>query len=227
VARRATETSKSDAYEAAQLDDLSETEKAEKRADSWRRVASGAMLAILGLIVVCVILSSKYQHDVLVYRETSHGLSYQDEAQQIRTPSQLAIEAQLGSFVKAIRNVPGVDYALVDQNVALALEMTVDVQPAHAHTDMIAYFTDKANNPKLLGAAGEVRTVLDPVIASPISANTWTLSWAEQVSKPGEKPSRSFHQGTLTIAPPTIATDPQLAAINPAGVEVVQADLHL
>jgi len=217
----------SDLYEAAQLHELGETQRAYKSADSWRRLASGLMIAVVGLILLCVVLASRYQHDVLVYRETAHGLSYQNEALQTRTPSQLAVEAQLVAFVKAIRNVPGVDYALVDQNVLLALQMTADAAPAHAHQDMIAYFSDAANNPKLLGKDGEIRTVLDPVIASPISAQTWTISWAEETTKPGHKAARVFHQGTLTIAPPMIPTDPQIASVNPAGVEVVQFDLHV
>lgn len=175
----------------------------------------------------CIVLASKNQHDVLVYRDGSRGLSYQGQALQAPPPSQVAIQAQLGAYVKAVRNVPGVDYPLVDQNVTLALEMTVDSAPTHAHQDIVAYFTDKANNPKLLGAAGEVRTVLDPVIVSPISQQTYTISWAEETKLPSQKPVRVFHQGTATIQPATIPTDPQIAAINPAGVQIVQSELHI
>lgn len=185
------------------------------------------MIAIAGLIVICVILATRYQHDVLVYRETTHGLTYQNEAMQTRTPSQLAIEAQLGAFVKAVRNIPGLDYALVDQNVLLALQMTADVAPQHAHQDMLAYFSNQANNPKLLGKNGEIRTVTDPVIVSPVSAQTWTVSWAEELVQPGKRLTKTFHQGTVMIADPLIPTDPQIAAINPAGVAVIQYDLHL
>jgi type IV secretory pathway TrbF-like protein len=216
-----------DLYEAAQLGDLGETQRAYRSADSWRRIASAEMIAIVGLILVCIVLATRYQHDVLVYRETSHGLSYQDEALQTRTPSQLAIEAQLGAFIKAVRNVPGIDYALVDQNVGLALQMTVDAQPAHAHSDMVSYFSDRANNPKLLGKDGEIRTVIDPIIASPISASTWTITWAEETSRQTQRPARVLRQGTVTIAQPVIPSDPQMAAIDPAGVEIVQFDLHL
>lgn len=217
----------SDPYEAAQLEDLSAIDRARRDADSWRRVASAALLVSCGLVLACIVLASKSQHDVLVYRETSRGLSYQNEALQMRTPSQLAIEAQLASFIKAVRNVPGVDYALDDQNVGLALQMTVDASPAHANQDIRAYFLNDGNNPKKLGMAGEVRTVLEPVIASPISAQTWTVSWAEETTLAGRKPTRAFHQGTLTIAPPSIPTDPQVAVINPAGVAIEQFDLHL
>lgn len=216
-----------DPYAEAQISDLGELQRAYRNADSWRRIASAAILAVLSLIVVCALLASHYQRDVLVYRESTHGLSYEDEAIQTRTPSQLAVEAQLTAFVKAIRNVPGIDYALVDQNVLLALQMTADVAPEHAHQDMVAYFLDVAHNPKLLGKDGMIRTVLDPVIASPVSSQTWTISWAEEMREPGQKPKRSFHQGTVTIAESMIPTDPQVAAINPAGVEVVQYDLHL
>jgi type IV secretory pathway TrbF-like protein len=216
-----------DPYAAAQLADLGELQRAYRNADSWRRIASAAILAVLSLVFVCASLASRYQRDVLVYRESMHGLSYEDEAIQTRTPSQLAVEAQLTAFVKAIRDVPGIDYALVDQNVLLALQMTADVAPEHAHQDMVAYFLDVAHNPKLLGKDGIIRTVLDPVIASPVSSQTWTISWAEEARESGQKPKRSFHQGTVTIAEPTIPTDPQVAAIDPAGVEVVQYDLHL
>ena len=222
------ELSKSvDPYVAVQIADLGELQRAYQNADSWRRIASVALFCVLSLIVVCVVLASRYQRDVLVYRESSHGLSYENEAIQTRTPSQIAVEAQLTAFVKAIRNVPGIDYALVDQNVLLALQMTADVAPEHAHQDMVAYFLDAAHNPKLLGRDGMVRTVLNPVIASPVSRQTWTISWAEEVRESGQKPKRTFHQGTVTIAEPMIPTDPQVAAIDPAGVEVVQYDLHL
>jgi type IV secretory pathway TrbF-like protein len=216
-----------DAYAAAQIADFGELQRAYKNGDSWRRIASVSLFAVLSLIVVCAVLASRYQRDVLVYREGTHGLSYDDEAIQTRTPSQLAVEAQLTAFVKAVRNVPGIDYALVDQNVLLALQMTADVPPEHAHQDMVAYFIDEEHNPKLLGKDGMVRTVLDPVIASPVSPQTWTISWAEEVRESEQKPKRTFHQGTVTIAEPMIPTDPQVAAIDPAGVEVVQYDLHL
>jgi type IV secretory pathway TrbF-like protein len=216
-----------DPYAAAQIADLGELRRAYRNADSWRRIACAAIISVLSLIFVCALLASRYQRDVLVYRESTHGLSYQDEAIQTRTPSQVAIEAQLTAFVKAIRNVPGIDYALVDQNVLLALQMTVDVAPEHAHQDMVSYFLDATHNPKLLGKDGMIRTVLDPVIASPVSSRTWTISWAEEVRESGQKPKRSFHQGTVTISDPMIPTDPQIAAIDPAGVEVVQYDLHL
>jgi type IV secretory pathway TrbF-like protein len=216
-----------DPYAAEQLADLGELQRAYRNADSWRRIASVALFAVLSLIFICALLASRYQHDVLVYREGTHGLSYENEAIQTRTPSQLAVEAQLAAFVKAIRNVPGIDYALVDQNVLLALQMTADVAPEHAHQDMVAYFLDAAHNPKSLGKDGMIRTVLDPVIASPISHQTWTISWAEEERESGQKFKRSFHQGTVMIAEPMIPTDPQVAAIDPAGVEVVQYDLHL
>ncbi|GAC1313797.1 MAG: hypothetical protein NVSMB21_25060 [Vulcanimicrobiaceae bacterium] len=211
-------------HQAAALD---ATEKAQNAADAWRRIASGAILVALGTIVALIVLSSRFQHDVFVYRDGAKGLTYQGQAIPAVTPSQAAIEAQIGAFVKAYRNVPGIDYALVDQNVLLALQMTADVAPAHAHQDAVAYFTAKANNPKLLGAAGMVRTVLDPVIASPISAQTYTVSWAEETTTTGHAPRRVFHQGTLTIAPPIVPTDAQTAATNPAGVVVIQTDLHL
>jgi type IV secretory pathway TrbF-like protein len=151
-----------DSYAAAQIADLGELQRAYRNADSWRRIASVALFSVLSLIFVCALLASRYQRDVLVYREGTHGLSYENEAIQSRTPSQLAVEAQLAAFVKAIRNVPGIDYALVDQNVLLALQMTADIPPEHAHQDMVAYFLDAAHNPKLLGKDGMIRTVLDP-----------------------------------------------------------------
>ena len=180
------------------------------------------------MTLAIVLLTTRSQHDVLVYRENSHGqLSYQDEAVQRRTPSQLAVEAQLGAYIKAIRDVPGLDLALVDRNVTLALSMTADVQPARAHQELLSYFTDPTNNPKLIAHDGTVRTVLDPVIVSPISHLTYTVSWGEEVRKSSAKPRRDFHQGTVTIAEPVIATDPQVAAVNPAGVVVVEQALHL
>ena len=222
-----TRASKVDAHVADQTLALSETQKAQGVADSWRRVASGAILAIIGLVLAIVILATRYQHDVFVYQNGSHGLTFEGQAAQVVTPSQGAIEAQIGAFVKAYRNVPGLDYALDDQNVLLALQMTVDVAPQHAHQDTVAHFTDKANNPKLLGQSGTIRTVLDPVIVSPISEQTYTVSWAEEVTTVGHASRRDFHQGTVMIAPPVIPTDAAIAATNPAGVAIIQKDLHL
>lgn len=215
-------------YEAAQLHDLGETQRAYRSADSWRRLASVLALSFVALSFAIVVLASKYQHDVLIFKENSHGvLSYQDEAVQRRTPSQLAIGAQLGAWIKALRDVPGLDFALVDRNVTLALSMTADVQPAHAHQELLAYFTDPTHNPKLIAKDGTVRTVLDPVIVSPISGLTYTVSWAEETTKPTAKAVRAFHQGTVTIADPVLPTDPQIAVLNPAGVIVVEQALHL
>jgi len=224
---QASKHSEADPYEKAQLADLEDLEKSERDADSWRRVASVEAIAVVGMVGLCLLLGSHSQHDVLVYREGVTGLSYQNEAIQTRTPSQLAVEAQLVSFVKAVRSVPGIAYALVDQNVELALQMTADSAPAHAHQDMIAYFTDPTDNPKTLGKNGEVRTVLDPVIASPVNPHSWVVIWGEEDRLQGQRPHRSMHQGTITIADPVIPTDPQVASIDPAGVEVIQYDLHL
>jgi type IV secretory pathway TrbF-like protein len=215
-------------YSEAQAADLGEAERAYRSADSWRRVASIEGLALIAMTLALVLLTTRSQHDVFVFKENSHGqLSYQDEAVQRRSPSQLAVEAQLGAYIKAIRDVPGLDLALVDRNVTLALSMTADVQPARAHQDLLAYFTDPTNNPKLISRDGTVRAVLDPVIVSPISNLTYTVSWGEETRKPSGKPSREFHQGTVTIADPVLPTDPQVAAINPAGVIVVEQALHL
>lgn len=222
------QSSQKNAYAEAQAADLGEAERAYRSADSWRRVASIEGLALIAMTLALVLLTTRSQHDVLVFKENSHGqLSYQDEAVQRRSPSQLAVEAQLGAYIKAIRDVPGLDLALVDRNVMLALSMTADVQPARAHGDLLAYFTDPANNPKLIAHDGTVRTVLDPVIVSPISNLTYTVSWGEETRKPSGKPTRVFHQGTVTIADPVLPTDPQVAALNPAGVIVVEQALHL
>ncbi|MGH7709509.1 MAG: VirB8/TrbF family protein [Vulcanimicrobiaceae bacterium] len=219
----------SDPYVGAQVEALADTERAWAVARSFRRLASGLALAVLIALVSNVVLASKYQHDVLVFRETNHGLSYAGEAQQSLAPDELAIEQQLGAFVRALRDVPGLDYALVDRDVSLALLMTADVTPYHAHQDVMTYFRDPANNPKLLGKM-ETRAVLDPVIASPITGTrTWTVSWVEEtVSRQGQgKKSRKLYQGTVTIAPPSIPTDRQTASLDAAGVVVVQYDLHL
>ena len=215
-----------DPYAAAQFDGLSDSERAWGVARSFRRLSSGLAISLIIALIAIIVLASKYQHDVLVFRETPRGLSYAGEPQQVLAPDQLAIEQQLGAWIKAVRNVPGLDYALVDQDVALALLMTADVSPAHAHTDILSYFRDPANNPKLLGKT-ETRTVLDPVIASPISGTqSWTLTWIEETTKSGVK-SRKFREGTVMIAPPSIPTDRQTAALDAAGVVVIQDDLHI
>ncbi|GAC1501970.1 MAG: hypothetical protein NVS1B2_27260 [Vulcanimicrobiaceae bacterium] len=227
AAPRPTSPTTADPHERDQTLALGATEAAAKAADAWRRVASGAILGLVLATLAIVVLAGRYQHDVFVFRDTGKGLVYQGPAAQAVTPSQAAIEAQLGLFIKALRNVPGADYALVDQNVALARQMTVDLAPAHAHTDTIAYFTDKANNPKLLGATGFLRTVIDPVSAIPVSALTYELTWVEETAVPGHPSRRTVHQGVVTISPPAISTDPATVATNPAGVAIVQKELHL
>jgi type IV secretory pathway TrbF-like protein len=216
-----------DPYAAAQDHDFVELQRARALIDTLRRIASGEAIALVGMALAIILLASHYQHDVFVYRDDAHGLTYQGQAEQTLTPSQSAIEQQLGYFIKAVRNVPGIDYRQADQNITLALQMTIDAPPQRAHQDMLAYLSDHANNPKLLGYAGEIRTVIDPVIVSPVSAQSWTISWVEESRRVGQKATRTFHQGTVMIAPPTISTDPKIASINSAGVEVMQYDLHI
>lgn len=218
-----------EAYAAAQRAGIVAEDRTEREKESWRRVATIEALALALLLVAVVVLAFKQQHDVLVYHETNQtGLSYSGEAQQSLTPDNLAIEGQLGAFVKAVRDIPGMDFALVDRNVALALLMTADTSPAHAHTDMLNYFRDDANNPKKLWNEQQLtRTVLDPVIASPIgNTRSWNLTWAEETNAHGVK-TRKLYAGTVTIAEPRIPTDRQKAELDPAGVVIVQYELHI
>jgi type IV secretory pathway TrbF-like protein len=218
-----------DAYAAAQFRDVDESQRDRKAATSWRRLASGLVLGYVVLGGALWSLATRPPTAAVVYRETSRGLSYEGEAQQNLAPDELAIEAQLGAYVKAYRDVPGPDYALINRDVDLVLQTTADDPQAHVHAraDALAYFNAAETNPKILGN-DETRTVLDPVIASPIpTTNTWMLTWAEETDKNGVK-SRKLYSGSVTIAPnPHIPTDRQKAALNPAGILIIVSALHV
>lgn len=202
-------------------------DRANKDSQFHRRLSILFGSVSLLLTVVVIVLAFKNQHDVLVFRDTKSGLAYAGEPQQSLTPDEAEIEGQLASWLKACRDVPGIDYALVDRNYNLCTGMMADVPPVNAYTRMVSFLNEDTNNPKKVGK-DTIRTVLDPVIASPIpGTRTWTLVWVEETEKNGVKQPRKWQQGTVTIADPRITTDRTKAAEGLTGVTVIQANLHV
>jgi type IV secretory pathway TrbF-like protein len=211
--------------EAAQKADYTEKERKRIEAVSWRRFASAGMIANIILAIAVVVLAQKYQHDVVVFRETPHGFSYAGQASEELTPSNFAIASQLGEFVRAYRDVPGDDLQ-VNRNVERLLIMTADSPPYHALSDMRAHFQQEENNPKVL-RKDFTRTVrLNVDALHDPGTNTWRMTWIEDMTKNGNV-TTSIHEGALTIAPqPRLPTDQQVASADPAGIVVVQDELH-
>jgi type IV secretory pathway TrbF-like protein len=220
-----TKSTPEDAHEAAQRVDYVRKERASIDAATWRRFASGAMVLALLAVVVAAILANKYTHEVFVFRETKNGLSYAGQASQELSPSNFAIGAQLGAWVRAYRNVPG-DDATVDNNVILLEASTADYGQEHALSDLKAYLS--ANNPKVL-RKDFTRTVrLNVDALHQPGANTWNVTWIEDVTKKnGVQQPPTIHTGALVILPDLrLPTDQEHVSADPAGVTVVHYEIH-
>jgi type IV secretory pathway TrbF-like protein len=214
------------ADEAAQRADYSERSRKRIEAVSWRRAFAGVSLLAVLLAISNIVLANKYQHDVFVFRETAQGISFAGQAAQELTPSNNAIASALGQFVACRRGVPG-DDAQVDQCVTQLEVMTADVPPYHAHSDLINDLSKEENNPKFERKTftRSVRRLDTDEIHTP-GTNTWQIQWIEDLTKDG-KTTASLHNGEITIAPnPRLPTDQQALNADPAGVVVVQYDLH-
>jgi type IV secretory pathway TrbF-like protein len=211
-----------DPYRAAQLAEATEAQRAWRSADSWRRVASGSLCATVVALLAVVVLAGKSQHDVVVYRETPHGIALMSEGVQTRTPLQSSVEHQLGLYFEDVRDVPGGNADLARRNAHNALVMTAKDSPADQK--LVAFFRS-SDNPVDLGAKMS-RTVED-FVASPVSATqAYILAWAEVGQAQGKAPQRWRCSGSAAIATPQIPTDVELAAVDPAGVFVEDYEWH-
>jgi hypothetical protein len=85
-------------------------------ARTWRRAFSGAGVALLLALASNVVLAEKYQHDVFVFERTPQGLVAAGPAAEESTPQQFDIQAQLGAWIRAYKDVPG-DDKMVDRNL--------------------------------------------------------------------------------------------------------------
>ena len=212
----------SDVYRAAQVHELSEIARARRSEDRWQLIAAGLVIGLLAVIALAVSLASKYQHDVLVYRETPHGIALMSEGVQTRTPLESSVEHQLGLWVSDFRDVPGTDDKLAQRNAHNALVMTEKDSPAHQK--LVALF-QSPENPSTLGLT-EKRTVAK-VVASPVSGtSSYMIGWIEELEVQGKDAQTWRCAGSVAIAPPQLPTDTELAAIDPAGVFVRDYSLH-
>ncbi len=214
------------ADEVAQRADYSENSRKRIDAVAWRRAFAGVSIVAILLAISNIVQASKYHTDVLVFRETAQGISFAGQAAQELTPSNNAIASALGQFVACRRGVPG-DDAQVDQCVNMLELMTGDAPPYHAHSDLLSDLSKDENNPKFerKSFTRSVRRLDTDEIHTP-GTNTWQIQWIEDLTKDG-KTTASLHNGEITIAPnPHIPTDQQSVNADPAGVVVVQYDLH-
>jgi type IV secretory pathway TrbF-like protein len=212
--------------ESAQRADYSEQSRKRVDAIAWRRAFAGVSIVAILLAISNIVQASKYHTDVLVFRETTQGISFAGQAAQELTPSNNAIASALGQFVACRRGVPG-DDAQVDQCVNMLEMMTGDSGPYHAHSDLLSDLSKDENNPKFERKTftRSVRRLDTDEIHTP-GTNTWQIQWIEDLTKDG-KTTASLHNGEITIAPnPHIPTDQQSVNADPAGVVVVQYDLH-
>ncbi len=211
-----------DPYRSAQFASSLEAERAWRSADSWRRIASGSICATVVALLIVLVLAGKSQHDVIVYRETPHGVALMSEGVPTRTPLESSVEQQLGLWVADVRDVPGTDAELARRNAHAALVFTAKDSPANR--DLVELLRS-SENPVDLGAK-EKRTV-EGVVASPVAGtHTYMLGWTELLEMQGKTAQVWRCSGSVAIATPAFPTDIELAAIDPAGVFVEDYELH-
>jgi type IV secretory pathway TrbF-like protein len=192
-----------------------------------------AMVLALCLLASLVMMATMYvrsqQPLVYVDHEAPTGqLIVGGVAQASLMPDQAAVAFQLATYIKARRDIPAApngDYSLAQRNIDLTYFMSVDAPPYHERQTLSDYYAKPENNPKMVGKDGETRTVLDPVVANPLTNTVWSVSWFEQsTTRDGVKSKpRLMFDNTLTIAPPHV----QVSSTNEAGVYILAENLKL
>lgn len=194
-------------------------------ARNWRRAFSAAMVAVLLEGVGMIVLANRFMHDVFVYDRTPQGLVYGGPAAEELTPQQFDIQAQLGAWIRAYKDVPG-DDKMVDRNIRLLEATTADFGADHALSDLKTW--QSQNNPKF--ERKDFTRTVDPTVDAlhQPGTDTWNLSWIEYVTnRNGTQPLPTLHHGVVVILPnPRLPTDNPAVNLNPAGVTVVHYELR-
>lgn len=214
-----------DGYVAAQRADYAENERKAIDARTWRRAFSGAGVALLLSLTGNVVLANRYTHDVFVYDRTPQGLVAAGPAAEELTPQQFDIQAQLGAWIRAYRDVPG-DDKMVDRNIRLLEATTADFGADHALSDLKTW--QSQNNPKL--ERKDFTRTVDPTVDAlhQPGTDTWNLSWIEYVTnRNGTQQMPTLHHGVVVLLPnPRLPVDNPGVNLNPAGVTVVHYELR-
>jgi type IV secretion system protein VirB5 len=217
-----------DPYELARRSAEADQAREERLTDTFRR-QNVIQYAIIGLLALAVVvLSFKYQHDLIVVCDHGGALAACGTAEATIVPSDANIAHALADYVTCLRTVTNDDLRL-DECKAIVLDyMTQNIPPnGHAHDEVDAYY--RANNPKTL-ARSETRSVLNdrdhPVVVQRIGqSNTFFMRWIEKTHDFQHGDSYSDHSGSVVIAPPFIPTDQAMLRFNPTGVVVTQNGL--
>ncbi len=214
----------SDPYEAAQIHALDEVARERAAGRTWRRVACGA-LAVAALVAADNFsLQQKLRGPAqsLVYSDTGHGYEARGVASDVNIPSDIALQAGVQSWLEDCRSIPGIDYALAQQQQDACLAMT-DRNAPIASTLNANY---SSNDPRKLGKY-EVRAIsVDEVTPLATSAGASTRSyivrWKEQTTTSAGVTSTSYSGQVTVAANAPIPGEIQAARLNPNGVYVEQ-----
>ncbi len=217
-----------DPYVAARDYSLDEAARERTTARSWRRVASTSLVLSLGLVANNVVTTAKLRGpaEALVLTQDDRGaMRLLGRAGEAPVPSDIALQAGVRTWLEDVRSIPGIDYALAQEQKRIVLAMTDANGPVRTEVD-----TCTANAAKL--GKYEIRAVSSvDVTPLPVSAGaparTYIVRWAEQTTKTADV-TTAQHSGQVTIANnAAIPTDPQVAVLNPAGVYVEQKALDV
>ncbi len=203
-------------YREAQIADLADAERAWRMVDSYRRTQSALICLLVVVALVCVVLAGKSQHDVIIYRESPHGIALMSEGVQTRTPLESSVEHQLGLWLEDVRDVPAGDVELARRNAHNALIMSEKDSPAAR--DLVTLFRSDQNSADL--GAKLTRTVEDFIASPVVGTHTYMLGWREIVEPQGKAAQSWRCSGSVGITPPSIPNDVELGGIDPAGVFV-------
>jgi type IV secretory pathway TrbF-like protein len=214
----------SDPYEAAQIHALDEVARERAASRTWRRVACGALAvaALVGADNFSLQQKLRGPAASLVYADTGHGYEARGVASDANVPSDIALQAGVQSWVEDCRSIPGIDYALAQQQHDACLAMT-DIHAPIASTLSANY---SSNDPRKLGKY-EVRSVnVDEVTPLSTSAGASTRSylirWREQTTTAAGVTSQSYSGQVTVAANAPIPGEIAAARLNPNGVYVEQ-----
>jgi hypothetical protein len=200
----------------ARMNDLDRALRGEK---TWKGVSKALGVPIFALAASTFVLAARPPQVAVYYAEPNGLEHYVGDAQGAITPTELTVESSIVTFIRDLREIPGVDYRLVDRNTGIAHRMVAPMSPAER--DVLGYW--KQYNPKARGR--DVTRLLadrNPVPSCTRQGNTLTFgcSWAETIQdRTGLTTVERL--GSVTLAgEPTLSPDRGSALDNPGGVSI-------
>lgn len=208
------------------LIDYSIGDRADRNAAGWR-YGFFSLCAVASILGIGLVVAATTRHDVIsVFREDGQGtVSYVGQATTNAPPSnQYGVEKALADWIKCFRNIPNLDAQQIEMNGECTLAVIPDTN-SQAYKFVVRQLS--AYPPLKLNTQNHVHRDVDKVQVSPIAALAYSLKWREYIYNNGDLTNTLYQDATITLAAPAAPpADPNIARVNPEGLNISTIDPH-